>query len=189
MAATETSWMRGSSPLKGALLGLILERPGHGYDLANRLDRRLGPAWRIDGKRLYPMLGQLEKAGLVSSEVISTDGPTVPRVVYSPTERANDALTDWMETNVPKEPMRVELHARIAVARAEDAPRLLAALDQYERQCFALLRASETELPQVRSWVGVAMHLARRSALGQLQAELTWIGHARGMITEFAASR
>ena len=189
MGATETSWMRGSSPLKGALLGLILERPGHGYDLANRLDRRLGPAWRIDGKRLYPMLGQLEKAGLVSSEVVSTDGPTVPRVVYSPTERANPALTEWMETNVPKEPMRVELQARIAVARAEDAPRVLAALDQYERQCFALLTASATSQPEVRSWVGVAMYLARSSALGQLQAELTWIVHARRMITEFAASR
>ena len=59
--------MRGSSPLKGALLGLVLQRPGHGYDLAQRLDRRLGPAWQITAKDLYRMLEQLERAGLVSS--------------------------------------------------------------------------------------------------------------------------
>ena len=61
MAVDGTSWMRGSSPLKGALLGLLLQHPGHGYDLALRLHRRLGPAWQIEAKGLYPMLAQLER--------------------------------------------------------------------------------------------------------------------------------
>ncbi len=45
----KTRWMRGpSTPLRGALLGLLLERPGHGGDLANRLAARLGETWRVD---------------------------------------------------------------------------------------------------------------------------------------------
>ena len=34
--------------MRGVLLGLVLERPGHGGDLANRMLVRLGETWRID---------------------------------------------------------------------------------------------------------------------------------------------
>jgi DNA-binding PadR family transcriptional regulator len=181
--------MRGSSPLKGALLGLVLQRPGHGYDLANRLGRRLGPAWQIEAKSIYPMLQQLERAGLVSSERIAHDGPTGGRVVYSPTDGAADALTEWMTTGVSHEPLRAELQAKLAVARGEDVPRLLDALDCHERDCLALLAASAEEFPSVGSFAGLAMTLTRAAALTRLQAELEWVALARRAIAEFEASQ
>ena len=46
----------GSAPLRGALLGLLLERPGHGGELANRLVTRLGDTWRIDSNDVYRLL-------------------------------------------------------------------------------------------------------------------------------------
>jgi DNA-binding PadR family transcriptional regulator len=187
-SAANRDWMRGSSPLKGALLGLVLQHPGHGYDLANRLDRRLGPAWQIAAKDLYRMLEQLEKAGLVSSRRVSSDGPTGSRRVYSPTERAEAALTEWMSTNTRMAPVRAEFQAKIAVARAADAPRLLVALDIYERECFSLFKASSQDAPPVRSFAGVAMHLSRASARLHLRAELEWIVLARRLIAEVAAS-
>jgi DNA-binding PadR family transcriptional regulator len=179
--------MRGSSPLKGALLGLVLQRPGHGYDLANRLDRRLGPAWQITAKDLYRMLEQLERAGLVSSRRVFSEGPTGNRRVYSPTERAESALTEWMSAHTRMAPVRAEFQAKIAVARTQDVPRLLAALDSYERECFALFRASSEEAPLVRSFAGIAMHLSRASARLHLRAELEWIVLARRLVAEVAA--
>lgn len=189
MAVRDASWMRGSSPLKGALLGLVLQHPGHGYDLANRLNRRLGPAWQIEAKGLYPMLQQLERAGLVLSKAVDHDGPTGRRVVYHPTERAQDALTEWMAASATTEPVRVELQAKLAVARGEDMPCLLAALDCYERECHALLNASSEELPLPRSWTALAMTLTRAAALTRLQGELDWVVLARRAIAEFAAAR
>lgn len=180
-------WMRGSSPLKGALLGLLLQRPGHGYDLANRLDRRLGPAWQITAKDLYRMLEQLERAGLVSSQRVFGDGPTGNRRVYSPTARAEPALTEWMNAATRMAPVRAEFQAKIAVARAQDAPRLLAALDAYERECFALFDASGQDTPPVSSFAGIAMHLSRSSARLHLRAELEWIVLARRLIAEVAS--
>jgi len=180
--------MRGSSPLKGALLGLLLQRPGHGYDLANRLDRRLGPAWQIEAKGLYPMLQQLERAGLASSEEIACSGPTGRRIVYHPTYRAPSALTEWMVAGAAAEPVRAELQAKLAVARGEDIPRLLAALDCYERECQALVSASSEEFPRPRSWAALAMVLTRAATLTRLRAELEWVVLARRAIAEFAAS-
>jgi DNA-binding PadR family transcriptional regulator len=186
ISAGNRDWMRGSSPLKGALLGLVLQRPGHGYDLANRLDRRLGPAWQITAKDLYRMLEQLERAGLVSSQRVLSDGPTGNRRVYSPTELAEPALTEWMSASTRMAPVRAEFHAKIAVARAQDAPRLLAALGSYERECFELFKISSEDALPTRSFAGIAVHLSRASARLHLRAELEWIVLARRLISEVA---
>lgn len=174
--------------MKGALLGLVLQKPGHGYDLANRLDRRLGPSWRIEPKSIYPMLAQLQRAGLVSSRRISHSGPTGQRVVYQPTGEAADAMTAWMATFSHRGPLRGELQVKIAVARSEDVPLLLVALDSHERDCRELLAAAEEQLPAVRSFAGLAMNLARAAPLMRLRAELEWIELARREIAEFRRS-
>ena len=67
--ATGTNrWMRGpSTPLRGALLGLLLERPGHGGELVSRLKGLLGETWRINYDDVYRLLERLEEEGLASS--------------------------------------------------------------------------------------------------------------------------
>lgn len=182
--AVDRSWMRGS-PLKGVLLGLVaeLEQPAHAYVLATMMARRLGPAWQVDRKRVYHMLEQLENAKLIESSQRHTKRGILD--VYSPTEHTEAALVTWMETQASKSPVREELQAKIAVSRAEDVPRLLRALDSYERECFEMLQATnESEVP-VRSWSGMAMSLARVAADEHLQAELRWVMMARQAIEDF----
>lgn len=180
--------MRGS-PLKGVLLGLVaeLEQPAHAYVLATMMARRLGPAWQVDRKRVYQMLEQLERAKLISSSPRHTKRGVLE--VYSPTDYTADALSTWMETHASKSPVREELQAKIVVSRVQDAPRLLRALDTYERECFEMLHAtSESDVP-ARSWSGVAMTLARVAADEHLQAELRWVMTARETIEDFVAQQ
>lgn len=182
--AASRNWMRGSSPLKGAILSLVIERPGHGYDLGSRLSARLGPAWAIDPKRLYRMLDQLESAGLVRATVeTDPENPRQHRTVYFATARAPRALTQWMETLAPREPTRVEIQAKIAAAREEDAPRLLVALREYERDCLRLL-ALNAAGASVRSWLGLVMDIVRDAGDAQLRAELEWATRARQRVGE-----
>jgi DNA-binding PadR family transcriptional regulator len=188
--AADRTWMRGSSPLKGAILGLVLERPGHGYDLGARLGARLGPSWAIDPKRLYRMLDQLERAGLISGVVErDPDNSRQQRTVYSATERAPIALRQWLETLDPREPTRVEIQAKIAAAREEDAPQLLQALHQYERECLELLRLGSGPPLPVRSWMGLVMDIVRDASDAQLRAEIEWAERTRRRIEEHAAAR
>ena len=46
-----------------AILGLLKERPMHGYELKKRLSYMLGHSWTVSYGSLYPALKRLERAG------------------------------------------------------------------------------------------------------------------------------
>lgn len=181
------SWMRGTStPLRGALLGLLLERPGHGGDLANRLAARLGQTWRVDTNDVYRLLEQLERTGLaISREEPRRRGSRRTHLVYHPTAETPHALTLWMETLLPREPVRLGLQAKLSVARPQDAPRLLVALRAYERECLLLARVVTPSEGEARSWAGLCMDCTREAVYAQLQTEVDWAARTRRRINEF----
>jgi DNA-binding PadR family transcriptional regulator len=181
--------MRGpSTPLRGALLGLLLERPGHGGELAHRLVARLGETWRIDSNDVYRLLEQLEKEGLSAScEEPRRSNQRRTRLVYHPTERTAEALTVWMETLLPREPVRMGLQAKLAVARAEDAPRLRIALKEYQRECLVLAQMVCPTDGEAHCWGALFMDCTRDAIYGMLQTEIDWACRTRQRIDEYAA--
>jgi DNA-binding PadR family transcriptional regulator len=185
----KTRWMRGAStPLRGALLGLLLERPGHGGDLANRLAARLGETWRVDTNDVYRLLEQLERTGLASArDEPKRSNERRTHLVYHPTEETAEALTTWMETLLPREPVRLGLQAKLSVARPQDAPRLLIALRAYERECLVLAHLVSPSDFQARSWAALCMECTRDAVFAQLQTEVDWSARTRQRINEFLA--
>jgi DNA-binding PadR family transcriptional regulator len=182
--------MRGPSvPLRGVLLGLLLERPGHGYDLAQRLIARLGETWRIDPKDVYRLLDQLEKEGLVLSVQEPRRGNERRMlVVYHPTEQTTGALEYWMQTLTPREPVRLGLHAKLAVARPEDVPSLLRALKEYERECSELAQLVRPSDGEAGSWAALRMDCTRDATYTMLRNEIAWAERTRQRLEAYAAS-
>jgi DNA-binding PadR family transcriptional regulator len=180
--------MRGpSTPLRGALLGLLLERPGHGGDLANRLAARLGETWRVDTNDVYRLLEQLEKTGLaVARDEPKRNNHRRTHLVYHPTEETPEALTLWMETLLPREPVRLGLQAKLSVARQEDAHRLLEALKAYERECLLLAQLVSPTAGRARSWTGMCLDCTRDAVYAQLKVEIDWAARTRRRINEFS---
>jgi len=54
--------------LELAVLGLLKERPMHGYQLSRELGDSLGGLWRVSYGSLYPSLRRLEHDGAIESE-------------------------------------------------------------------------------------------------------------------------
>jgi DNA-binding PadR family transcriptional regulator len=179
--------MRGpSTPLRGALLGLLLERPGHGGDLASRLAARLGETWRVDTNDVYRLLEQLEKTGLAQSrDEPKRNNHRRTHLVYYPTEETPEALTLWMETLLPREPVRLGLQAKLSVAREQDAHRLLAALRAYERECLMLAQLVGPTDGRGRSWTALCLDCTRDAVYAQLEVEINWTARTRQRINEF----
>jgi DNA-binding PadR family transcriptional regulator len=182
--------MRGpSTPLRGALLGLLLERPGHGGDLANRLAMRLGETWRVDTNDIYRLLEQLERTGLAVSRAEPKRGDERrTHLVYHPTPDTPGALTLWMETLLPREPVRLGLQAKLSVAREQDAARLLIALRAYERECLVLAQVVSPTAGEACSWAALCMDCSRDAVYAQLQTEVDWAARTRRRINEFVES-
>jgi DNA-binding PadR family transcriptional regulator len=182
-----------TSPITGALLGLLLERSGYGYELAQRLSERMGPAWRLTPSSIYPVLERLEAEQLVQRRVkeMPTRQRQRQRVVYHATDAAADAFQQWLARPARKEPIRTELLAKLGVARPEDIGHLLAVIDTYELDCLALLEATAeqraTPSPE-GSWEALLAEVSRLAATQHLQAELDWIRFAREQIREFSTS-
>ena len=163
--------MRGASaPLRGALLGIVLERPGHGGDLASRLVARLGETWRIDTNDVYRLLDQLVADGLVAArEEPRRDNRRRTRVVYHPTELTENALTAWMETLLPREPVRLGLHAKLAVARDEDARGCWRRCGTTSASACAWPSWWHPTSGEMRSWTALVMDCTRDAVWRQLQ--------------------
>ena len=52
-----------------ALLGLLTQRPAHGYELYQRLLAELGQVWHISLSQIYNILNRLESKGLIAGDV------------------------------------------------------------------------------------------------------------------------
>ena len=86
-----------SGHLEGLLLAVLLQSPGHGYALSERLAVRSGGALVVPEGSLYPALQRLERAGLVASAWAVVDGRR--RRVYELTaagrRHAGSAARQW----------------------------------------------------------------------------------------------
>jgi hypothetical protein len=109
------------------------------------------------------------------------------RVAYSPTEDTPKAVTLWMETLLPREPVRLGLQAKLAVAREEDTPRVLSALKEYERECFQLAELVSATTGETVSWPALFMDCARDAVFAQLQADVDWAIRTRRRIKSYEA--
>ena len=60
--------------LELAVLGLLKERPMHGYELRKQLTQRLGLFWTVSFGSLYPTLKRLERRGVVARDEVRGEG-------------------------------------------------------------------------------------------------------------------
>src|ERR1700742_3317337 len=104
-----------SSPVTGALLGLLLERPGYGYELAQRLNERMGPTWKLTPSSIYPVLERLESEQLVRRTVEDMAGRPRQRerVMYHATDAATGAFEEWLGRPARRGPIRTQLLGRV----------------------------------------------------------------------------
>jgi DNA-binding PadR family transcriptional regulator len=92
--------------LKHILLGLLQNRPRHGYELKLAIEEMTGGTWLVNEGQVYATLGRLEKAGLVSASTV--EQALLPnRRVYDLTAGGRLALKRWL-AEPADEPVRLQ---------------------------------------------------------------------------------
>ncbi len=174
---------------KHALLGLLLESPAYPYELGDRLQQRLGPAWEVKSGQLYQLVKGLEADGLIE-RVEDRPRGREDRHVFAITDEGATEFERWFhETASPVRLCRRPLLMQITFAGPRRLADAMAKVDAYELQCAKLLK----EIARVREAVPAdgrlirADHLLLRLNLSadvfQLEGELRWARHAREMLS------
>jgi DNA-binding PadR family transcriptional regulator len=184
----DRSRRRGAGSLRTAVLAALVEQPGHGYDLSNRLNRRMGLALQVDARRVYEVLEQLEKEELAASVEEGVAGlPYRRRRVFSVTEFGRQTHAGWLIERQPVPLMPADIYALIAFSEPKHAPQLLAKLEEYEMDCMEMQESAlEADIGRA-SWRSRMLNLTRAAVTEQLQAELRWIARVRREIEEHLA--
>jgi DNA-binding PadR family transcriptional regulator len=179
---------RSPGALRTAVLAALVEQPGHGYDLTNRLNRRMGAMLQVDLRRVYEVLEQLEKERLAcSTEQHALSAPRRRRRVFSATERGHEVHAAWLREREPVPMVRADIYALVAFSRPEQGDALLTKLEEYELDCMQMQeQACEIDLGHA-SWRSRMFNVTRAAVGEQLRAEIRWITRVRREIEEYLA--
>jgi DNA-binding PadR family transcriptional regulator len=137
--------------VRTAVLGLLAEKPMHGYQIIREIEERSGGSWKPSPGSVYPTLQLLTDEGLISA--LESDG----RKTYSLTE-AGQAVVDadggksapWETSSAPKGSRAGALpKAGIDLAQAvaqvgrsgspEQVKQAIDVLDEARRKLFSIL--------------------------------------------------
>jgi DNA-binding PadR family transcriptional regulator len=170
-------------------LALLLDRPGHGYELTRRLNGLLGPSWNVEAASVYVLLDRLEADGIVRRETLDLPQGVRrqrERVVYYPTERAEEWRRAWMARPARRESTRSEMLAKLAVARAGEERLILAAVDEYARHVVEMLMEYDAEQrPAATAFESLMLDMIDDDIRTLLRAEQRWARRSKRRILEY----
>jgi DNA-binding PadR family transcriptional regulator len=174
---------------KHALLGLLLQGSAYPYQLADRLEDRLGPAWSVNSGQLYKTIKQMESDMLIE-RVDGVEGRDERRHIFAITASGAEEFDRWFEATTGGVRLyRRSLLVKITLAGPERLRDALEMMDAYEQDCTKrlneLLRKRD-EVPREGSQVRadhVLLRVNLSADISQLEGELRWTRDARDVVS------
>ena len=152
------------------LLGLLEDRPKHGYELRRSFDERLAGGRPLRSGQVYSTLSRLERDGRVG-EVGGEQGPGPERRLYAITDAGVAELERWLDAPEPPEQyLQSVVYAKVVVALSSGRS-AQAVLDAQRDRHLAAMR----ELTRQKEHADVAGVVRADFALLHLDADVRWI--------------
>ena len=167
--------------LRYALLALLSEGEGHGYQLVKRFTARLGALWHPNTGQVYQLLRDLERRRLIirRDERCGTRG----RRYFRLTARGERALRTWLARRPGwPAPIRDEVLVRFLAAERHGTDAVRAQVDRQEeeyRRYLALVHEHATH-----DDTSVTSRLAHEAALVHAEANLRWLARCREVLRD-----
>jgi DNA-binding PadR family transcriptional regulator len=179
--------------VKYVLLGLLLERPGYPYQLADRMQKRLGPSWQLDSGQFYRAVKGLERDELIE-RIRNESIRSRRRHVFAITERGVEEFDRWFEQT--PDAMRSsarQLLVKITFAGPGRLPQAMTKVEDYRCNCAKLLDeitamrdalpGTEQEPPRAED----ALHrLSLSTDIFQREGEIRWARHAHETLSRLS---
>lgn len=172
-------------PVRHAILGLLYQRPRHGYDLRSAFEAMVGGAsvWDLKPAQVYTTLNRLERDGLVEpSEPERIGGPD--RVVYRLTEQGRGELVAWLADGVHGDHVRDHFFVKlmVAIGTPDTDPREVVRLQR--ATLYRDLHALTSKRSRLDRTTDLARAMLLDKAVMHLEADLRWLDMVEGRLGE-----
>jgi len=158
------------------ILGLLKDRPMHGYELRQALEKVVGHFWSVSWGSLYPMLKKLEERDHLSS-ITETQEKGPDRIVYQITSAGEKRLVELLTTSDPSPELagRNDFHVKVAFFHLLSRSQRLQILDTHKSRLQEKLDALLAEKKRVGQRTNHYRKALLDYAVARLQTDLAWV--------------
>lgn len=166
--------------VKHAVLGLLMERRGYGYEVTQRLSERLGPQFAVPRGTVQSAIDALYKADEIDVVRRTRRGDQVA-VWYGTNERGAGTFNTWLDGPLSREPMRDDLYLKFAMVDVRRLPKFIAEFERLELECVAEIaalthgRPLADEMADPVTWDTASRLLLDSRALDHLNGDLAFL--------------
>jgi len=160
-----------------AVLGLISQKPRHGYETRAAFESLVGgdENWEVKPAQVYTTLERLEEAGLVARSSDLGEGEEPARRVYQITPEGERALEVWLSEGVVTEHQRDEFFIKLMVGLVSGRANPLRLIQIQRTMLFKEMHAATVQREAYDPGIAMAQILLLDKTIMHLEADLRWL--------------
>jgi DNA-binding PadR family transcriptional regulator len=160
-----------------AVLGLISQKPRHGYATRIAFEALVGGDgnWEVKPSQIYTTLDRLEEAGLVERCSDLGEGEEPSRRVYQITQSGEAALQGWFTNGVAPEHQRDEFYIKLIIGLVSGRANPERLIQTQRVLLFKEMHAKTNQRDEYDPHTEMAQILLMDKAIMHLEADLRWL--------------
>jgi len=171
--------------VRHAVLGLLAQRPRHGYELRAAFEAVAGGSenWDLKPAQVYTTLARMEKNGLVTEQSIEQDGGPEKRI-YAITPEGEQELQAWFAESALPEHHRDEFYLKLMLALISGAANPYRLIHIQRNSLYRELHAITNQRTRADAGHELAKILLLDKAAMHLEADLRWLDMTEARLDE-----
>lgn len=171
--------------VRHAVLGLLAQRPRHGYELRAAFQALVGGEgnWDLKPAQIYTTLARLQQGGLVVEDGVEQDAGPEKRI-YALTLPGREALQEWFASSAAPEHQHDEFFLKLMIGLVSgiaDPYRLIQTQRAHLFQTLHDITEQRSEADPGRELAGI---LLLDKAIMHVEADLRWLDLTEARLDE-----
>lgn len=177
--------------LKHAILVLLENKPGSGYDLMGRFKAGIGHFWSASHQQIYQELKRLHDEALVEYEV-ETQAERPDKKHYRITRTGKKVLAAWLSEPVAPSQLRDALLVKVYAGHLGNSKKMVAELERHQAlhrkslEEYRRIEADYFKLDEAGRRRLRLPYLTLRRGIRYMQSSIEWFEEARMLWVEDA---
>ncbi len=170
--------------VRHAVLGLLAERPRHGYELRAAFQAVVGEEnWDVKPAQIYTTLARLEKGGLVIEDAVE-QGAGPEKRIYAITPAGRRILKDWFVSGIELEHQRDEFFIKLMIGLVSGIADPYKLIHTQRNNLYQELHDITAHRNRADPQKELACILLLDKAVMHLEADLRWLDMVEARLDE-----